>query len=551
LESERERMKRNIFIICLAALTLSIGNDAFAQELAHSKIDSVNSSYDEQNPVVTPDGNKLFFTRSGHPENVGGVVDKGDIWFSDKLSDGSWSTPQHAGKKINHSSLNGVMGFSSSGNTIYLLNYLELTPGSNSGTIRSGLAKATWNGTEWEQPERLNVTFFSNKSEEMSGFVTPDETVMILSIQSYLTFGNEDLYVSFRQANGSWSQPKNIGDVVNTGSQEWSPYLASDKKTLYFSSNGHEGFGSRDIFVSKRLDDSWTNWTRPVNLGSSINTPGVELGYHIPAAGGDAIFSTTQNSEGFGDLFNTPLDEAEKVLQSIELVSAVVEPITMPESEIKGPPVVAMTMQILDIRTEKPIDKATAVFSYGVQESVTNLEDVANPEKKFVVSFIEDEEITVRIDAEGYLIYQEKFIAKATSQGDGNALDAIEGFRLTPKEIGTTIKIENVLFNRATADFSNAEAAQEELDKLVGLMNANPTMEIRLDGHTDNSGNSKLNIKLSEDRVNTVKTYLIEKGIVESRIEAVGHGGSKPLGSNSVTASRVLNRRVEFVVTKN
>jgi len=544
-------MRKYIFIICLSALTLAIGYNVSAQDLAHSKIDSVNSSYDEQNPVVTPDGSKLFFTRSGHPENIGGVVDKGDIWFADKLPDGSWSTPQHAGRKINHSSLNGVMGFSSTGTTIYLLNYLEITPGSNRGTIRSGLAKSTWNGSEWEQPERLNVTFFSNKSEEMSGYVTPDETVMVLSIQSYLTFGNEDLYVSFRQANGTWSQPKNIGNVVNTGSQEWSPYLASDKKTLYFSSNGHDGFGSRDIFVSKRLDDSWTNWTRPVNLGATINTPGVELGYHIPAAGGDAFFSTTQNSEGFGDIFNTPLDESEKVLQSIELVSAVVAPIVMPESEIEGPPIVAMTMQILDIRTERPLEKATAVFSYGVQENVTNLVDVADPDKKFVVSFIENEEITVRIDAEGYLIYQEKFIAKATSQAEGNASGAIEGFRLTPKEIGTTIKIESVLFNRATADFSNPSAAEEELDKLVGLMNANPTMEIRLDGHTDNSGNSKLNIKLSEDRVMTVKTYLIEKGILESRIEAVGHGGSRPLGSNSVTASRVLNRRVEFVVIKN
>jgi outer membrane protein OmpA-like peptidoglycan-associated protein len=544
-------MKKNTFIICLTALILSIGNGVLGQELAHSKIDSINSSYDEQNPVLSPDGNKLYFTRSGHPENVGGVVDKGDIWFSDKMADGSWSTPKHAGRKINHSSLNGVIGFSSSSNSMYLLNYLEFEPGSPNGIIRSGIAKSNWNGAEWEQPVKLNVTFFSNKSEYMSGYVTPDETVMILSIQSYLTFGNEDLYVSFRQENGSWSQPKNIGNVVNTGSQEWSPYLASDKKTLYFSSNGHEGFGSRDVFVAKRLDESWTNWTRPVNLGPSINTKGVEVGFHIPAAGGDAFFSSTQNSEGFGDIFNAPLDEAEKVLQSIELVSIVVAPIALPEPDKAGPPVVAITMQILDIRTERPLENATAVFSYGVQESVTSLKDISNHEKKFVVSFIENEEITVRIEADGFLVYKEKFIAKATNQGDGGVLSATEGFMMTPKEIGTTFQIENVLFARATADFSDSVAAHDELDKLVRLMNANPSMEIRLDGHTDNSGNSKLNFKLSEDRVMTVKAYLIEKGVADARIEAIGHGGSKPIGSNSIAASRVLNRRVEFVITKN
>lgn len=551
METREIRMKNKIFITGLLILTLSASIRMFAQDLAHAKIDSINSTYDEQNPVLSPDGNTLFFTRTGHPENVGGVVDKGDIWFTTKTENGSWSLPQHAGGKINHASLNGVMGFSSSGNTIYLLNFLEIQSGANDGIIRSGLSKSNWNGSAWEQPERLSVTFFSNKSEYMSGYVTPDETVMVLSIQSYLTFGNEDLYVSFRQDDGTWSQPKNIGNVINTGSQEWSPYLAADKKTLYFSSNGHEGFGSRDIFVTKRLDESWTNWTEPVNLGPSINTKGAELGYHIPAAGGDAFFSSTQNSEGFGDVFTAPLDEADKVIQSIELVSAVPEPMAKPVLDEPGPPVVAITMQILDKRTEKPVEEAVAFFSYGIQQSTTNVEEVPSTDKKFVVSFIENEEITIRIEAEGYLVYEEKFTAKATNQGDANGLVATEGFRLTPKEIGTTIQIENVLFKRATADFSNITTAHEELDMLVGLMNANPEMEIRLEGHTDNRGNSKLNIKLSEDRVITVKNYLIDKGITESRIEAVGYGGSKPIGSNSVTASRMLNRRVEFVITKN
>jgi len=535
----------------LGLLLLSVDNVIVAQDLAHIKIAGVNSSFDEQSPILTPNGDRLYFTRSGHPENVAGVVDKGDIWWSKKDTDGSWSKPIHAGNIINHASLNGVIGFSSSGNTMYLLNYFEKDPDSNKGVIRSGLAKSTWNGISWGQPERVSVTFFSNKSEHMSGYVTPDETVMILSIKSYLTFGNEDLYVSFRQDNGTWTQPKNIGNVVNTGSQEWSPYLASDKKTLYFSSNGHEGFGSRDIFVSKRLDESWTNWSKPVNLGPTINTKGVEWGYHIPAAGGDAYFTTTQNSEGFGDIFNTPLDEAEKALQSIELVSVVPEPESDPEPETTGPPVVAMTMQILDVKTDKPIEEAIAVFSYGVQESVMNLDNVAHPEKKFIVSFIENTEVIVRIEARGYLVYQEAFIAKSTEQSLDSGSENVEGFRMTPREIGTTIQIKNVLFARAKAEFSNPDAAQTELNKLVGLLNANPTMEIRIDGHTDNRGDSRLNIKLSEDRVKTVMAYLIEKGISESRIEAVGHGGAKPIGSNSVAATRVLNRRVEFVVTKN
>ena len=542
-------MKKIIFNLSLIITILSFDYKLVAQNLNHQKIDKINSFFDEQNPVVTPDGNKLFFTRSGHPENVAGVVDRGDIWWSEREPSGSWSEPKHLGFNINHVGLNGVVGFSSSGNTIYLLNYNDKNPSTGKGMLRSGLAKATWNGTDWNDPDKLNITFFSNRSEYINGYITPDENVMVLSIESYLTFGNEDLYVTFRQDDGSWTQPQNIGNTVNSNSEEWSPYLASDKKTLYFSSNGHGGFGSRDIFVSQRLDESWTNWSVPVNLGSDINTKGVELGYYIPIKGDEAFFSTTQNSEGFGDIFNAPLDKTEKALQNVQLVSMVVEP-EQPVEET-GPLVVAMTVQIIDINTEEPLRQGTAVFTYGTEESVMSLSDVTNPDKKFIVSFIEDTEVTVRIEAEGYLVYQEKFQAKATAQNLGSEFEITEDFRMTPDEVGTTVQIENILFTRATAEFSSLKAAQIELDKLLGLMNANSTMEIRLDGHTDNRGDKNLNIKLSEDRVKTVKAYLVEKGIDEARITAVGHGGAKPIARNSEAATRVLNRRVEFVITKN
>ncbi len=520
-----------------------------AQDLTHVKIDSINSSYDEQNPVVSPNGKKLYFTRSAHPENVGGVVDRGDIWVSTKNEDGSWSSPKHAGDVINHVGLNGVVGFSSSGNTMYLLNYYDKDPSTGRGILRGGLAKSNWNGTSWSDPERLSIRFFSNRSEEISAYITPDETTMILSLRSYQSYGNEDLYVTFSQAGGEWSQPKNLGNVINTPSQEWYPYLADDKKTLYFASNGHAGQGSRDIFVSKRTDGSWSNWSKPVNLGASLNTKGVEMGYFIPNEGDMAYFSTTQNSEGFGDIFNTPLNKEEQAIQAIDLVSTVTE--TDPKIADAGPPVVAMTMQILDIKTELPVKDAVAIFTYGTDESVVNLANVTNQEKKFVVSFVENTNVTVRIEAEGYLVYQEQFQAKATPLSIDNEFDSVEGFRLTPAKIGTTVQIENILFQRAKSDFSNMSAAYTELDKLVRLMQANPNMEIRLEGHTDNRGDRRLNQKLSEDRVKSVKAYLVDKGIDAARIEAIGFGGSKPIADNSIASSRILNRRVEFVVTKN
>ena len=543
---EYNKMMNKFRSYTLSLIVLLTGYQSFSQDLSHVKIANVNSSYDEQNPVLSPDGTKLYFTRASHPENSGGVVDKGDIWWSEKNADGTWGEAVHGGPKLNHNGLNGVVGFSSSGNTVYLLNYFDRDRSTGRGTLRAGLAKSTWNGTEWGEPERIRIMFFSNRSEYISGYITPDETTMILSIQSYQTYGNEDLYVTFRQADGAWSQPKNIGKTINTPSQEWSPYLGADKKTLYFSSNGHEGSGSRDVFVSQRLDDSWMNWSKPVNLGDRINTKGVETGYYIPNQGDMAYFSTTQNSEGFGDIFNIPLAEAEKALQEIELVSDVVE--ETPEEV--GPPVVAVTMQVLDVRNDKPLKDAVAIFSYGVDQNVVDLSDISGEDKKFIASFVEDTKVKVRIEAEGYLVYEEEFTAKATP-GTGGDLETVEAFRMTPSDVGTTIQIKNILFKRATAQFSDIQAAKVELDKLIRLMKNNPRMEIRLEGHTDNRGDSRLNRKLSEDRVITVKAYLVDNGIAEKRIATIGHGGSKPIASNSMASSRVLNRRVEFVVIKN
>ena len=99
-----------------------------------------------------------------------------------------------------------------------------------------------------------------------------DQKTLIHAIEMNDSKGDQDLYVSFRKVDGSWSRPKNLGSTINTIKAENSPFLASDGVTLYFSTNGRPGYGKNDIFMSRRLDDSWVNWSEPENLGPSINT---------------------------------------------------------------------------------------------------------------------------------------------------------------------------------------------------------------------------------------------------------------------------------------
>lgn len=545
--------------ICLkyifASILLLSSFFAQAQGQQHIKVDSVNSAYDEQNPRLSPNGKRLYFTRSGHPQNVGGTRDKGDIWYSDLKSDSTWTTAKNAGSVINHPGLNGVAGFSADGNTIYLLNYFD-SEGPAGGTIRNGISKSILRNGDWTKPEKLKITYFANNSEYISASISPDEKVLIMSLKSFQTAGNEDLYVTFKQGD-NWIQPRNLGETINTFSEEWAPFLSADKSTLYFSSNGHQGMGSRDIFVSKRLDDSWTNWSAPVNLGSDINTKGVELGYSIPATGNVAFFSTTQNSEGFGDIFQYPLSETEKTIQEISLDPQPVEPVVQPEpkQELETTPIsekviVVMTLQVLDKETGKPVN-AQVKLTFGEDSADINTEEFESEDKKWIMSFEEGIKINVTITAEGYLNYNEAFLAESTAivvEENGNK---VEGFQLTPNTVGTKIQIEQILFSRGAAAFADTLQAQNNLDELVTLMTTNPDIAIRLEGHTDNQGNPVRLKELSQNRVDAVKQYLVNKGIAGTRIETIGLGGEKPIARNVNEAGRSQNRRVEFIVIRN
>lgn len=536
-------MFRKIKAVCF--LTLFAFVSAKAQEVQHQKIENINSAYNEFNPVLSPDGNRLYFTRAGHAANIGGVIDRGDIWYSN-VTDSGYTKPVHAGKVINHQGLNGVVGFSADGTRMYLLNYLD-DSGNGVGTLRNGVAMSTLVNGEWSEPERLRIRYFQNDSPHMSATISRDEKVLIMAIKSYLTEGNEDLYVSFAQADGEWSQPQNLGNVINTYAEEWTPFLDHNNKKLYFASNGHGGKGSRDIFVAERMDGSWTNWSEPQNLGDAINTAGVELGFSIPFEGNTAYLSSTQDSEGLGDIVSYEMDSP---IEPVVEQPTAIEVADEPEVEATQETMVVMTFQVLDKRTEKPVS-ADVLFEYNGQELRVNTGQLEQNGGKFMKAFEEQTKVDVTIEAGGYLKYTEQFEAFATTQAMSNEFESgVETFFLTPEDVGTKMTIENVLFNRGSDIFSDLEVAHSQIDVVVKMMKDNPGMAIRLEGHTDNRGDARLLKKLSEDRVKAVRHYMIAEGIDGERIEFVGYGGEQPVSDNDNPTSREMNRRVEFVIIK-
>ncbi len=261
----------------------------------------VNSPYHDMLPIIAPDDNTLYFARKNAPENMG-VQKKDDIYVSRRLSNGSWSQAANVGTPLNTDEHNFVCAISPDGNTMYLANRYDYK------TEGQGVAVSykDKNG-KWGKPKSLNIFNMYNKNKYACYHVSIDERVMVMAIERDDTYGDMDLYVSFRYADGYWSEPINMGPDLNTAGAEASVFLAADGKTIYFSSNGHSGYGDLDMFMSKRLDNSWKNWTTPVNLGNKINTPGMDVYYTIPASGEYAYYSSNRGGYGRNDIFRIKL----------------------------------------------------------------------------------------------------------------------------------------------------------------------------------------------------------------------------------------------------
>ena len=231
----------------------------------------VNSAFIEYGPTLTKDGKRLYFSRQGHPKNTGGAKDE-DIWFCEFVdSTQNWTEAINMGAPLNNLGPNFICGVGVNGDTILLGNeYLK------GGKMKAGLSLSIRNGEAWSFPVPINIENNYNLSERTSFDISNDRKALIISQKKTDSQGELDLYVTYRKPNAknpySAVESINLGPVINSFGDETSPFLAYDNRTLYFSSNGHNGYGKQDIFVSHRLDETWTKWSRPENLGSGINT---------------------------------------------------------------------------------------------------------------------------------------------------------------------------------------------------------------------------------------------------------------------------------------
>ena len=479
----------------------------------------INTTYDEKYPVISPDGNTLYFGRDGAPNNIGGP--KEDIWYSVKDEKGNWTTAKNIGKPLNNESYNGVVSITPDGNTLLLENVYN-----PDGSLEGGGASISHRTlTGWSFPKKVNINNFYNKNFFCSFNLGHDGKTLLLALEGDAAAGNIgdlDIYVSFLQLDGNWSTPMNLGPSINTSLADGTPFLAADGVTMYFCSRGYIGFGDYDIYMSKRLDDTWKNWTRPVNLGPKINSREGELGFSVSASGKYAYMYAYNNPVQKLDIYEVELSKTKSI---------------QPE------PVVLISGKVFDAKTKLPL--AAKIVYETLPEGKDAGEANSNPQNgEYKIVLPKGGRYAYLAQANGYVAVNQNI--------DINELklytEIHQDLYLVPIEVGQTVQLNNVFFIQSKPEL--LPSSYPELERMIKFMQANPTVEIELEGHTDNQGDPQKNLILSEERVKVVKNYLTDHGIPATRIELHAFGGSQPIASNATEETRKLNRRVEFKILR-
>ncbi|HRH10089.1 MAG TPA: OmpA family protein [Bacteroidia bacterium] len=312
-------------------------NDVIKSDQKVTRLDkNINTDEHEMGPLVSPDGKTFYFSRYPTSAQLGLSGDE-DIWYSKwDEQEKQWSMAENIGAPLNNDYPNFISSISGDGKTIYLGNcYLK------GGKMANGVSMSRYKDTSWTFPENILMEKGMKSAKWGGCYISSSGKFLIMScMQDKKNFGAYDLYIYKKGADNKWSDPVNLGSVINSKGAESAPFLSSDEMTIFFTSDGMGGAGGTDIFMSVRLDDSWTNWSKPENLGTLINTEKNESFFFLSE--GDHKIYFCSDKEGNNDILSLETPQAENTASSTPIVNHEEKPTeksneTIPEIPSVGP----------------------------------------------------------------------------------------------------------------------------------------------------------------------------------------------------------------------
>lgn len=464
--------------------------------------DNINSIVSEYFPTITIDGLQLVYTRRVNNFN--------EDFFGAKLSDNKWSLSEGLPGDINTDQNEGAQNISQDGQWLIFTgcNFAE-----GMGSCDLYISYLTPDG--WSSPENLGRNINSDAWESAPS-LSPDKRDLYFSSNREGGYGSSDIYVSHRMANGRWTQAENLGPEVNTAGNESCPFIHSDNQTLYFTSNGHLGYGGDDLLMTKKGPKSI--WSKPVNLGYPINTIENE-GSLVVAADGKTAYYASDRSDSRGGLD----------IYSFEL-----------RNDIRPAKTLWVKGKVFDKKTSKGLPSAVELTDLSTQEILSKVQ--TDETGSYLITLPVGKDYAFNVNRKGYLFFSENFsLSQKTSDSTYNI-----DIPLQPLEANAAVILKNIFFDVNRYDLQPASTS--ELDQVVTLLKENPTLKIQINGHTDNIGKPADNIKLSNDRAQSVVKYLVTKGIDIKRLSFRGYGADQPISDNQSETGKAQNRRTELKV---
>ncbi len=484
------------------------------------KVEGVSSPNPEYLFCVSPDDEICFYTRVVMPQATPGGVNytprpKELFYYSERDS---------VSKRFDNGNLMPTpfnMGGNEGSPTITVDNkYMVFAKVEDvEGYANSDLYFSEFKNDDWTPITNLGFNINSPKTWESQPSISADgKTLYFVSDRDNKNGPDEeinlDIFVSYRQPDGSWGKAQSVGNVINSTGQEKTPFIHSDSQTLYFSSDGHTGIGGMDIFFSK-MDDNG-RWSKPKNIGIPINTQSDEVGFFVSLDGTKGYYTSAMS--GNFDLYEFEL-YPEARPQRVALI----------KGEIKteeGEPVIAK-VELKNTETKKVVEIA-------VDQNTGKYATVASLKNDYVLT----------VKKEGYA-YETKFIdSKDTITPAKQTVD----FAISPIEEGKSYKLNDIYF--ATNSYELTRESMLVTDAFVEFLTENSSVVVEIQGHTDNVGNDNDNMTLSDNRAKSVYDYIISTGISADRLKYKGYGKTKPIASNDTEEGRSKNRRTVFVILK-
>jgi outer membrane protein OmpA-like peptidoglycan-associated protein len=369
---------------------------------------------------------------------------------------------------------------------------------------------------EWTEIQNLGSAINNPYTWESQASISADGQVLFFVSDRPGGYGGYDIYYSERDVNGNWQHAKNAGNVINTVRNEKTPFLHPDGKTLYYSSDGFTGLGGYDIYVSRLSDKN--GWQKPVNIGYPINSEGDELGLFVNTTGQKAYFTSNQ--------FSGNLDICEFDLY-----------------EGARPHKVILVKGQVDSENKELLTKVELQNVATKQIQSLNVDELTGKYSTIIVNTDNDYILIVKQKDHAY---ETKYIDSKKIMEENQSIVKDIDFKLEMIEAGKSYNINDIHFK--TNSYELSEMSQSILNILIDFLNDNSTVQIEIQGHTDNIGNRADNLTLSENRAKEVYNYLVANRIEKHRLRYKGYADTKPIADNATETGRAKNRRTVFVI---